>query len=195
MVLPQSDEGQKALNNMVALSRQDYLIGDTLGLVPQDHCCPVTTCGKTIDHRSVRHAMGGVIGQEANKVLTRCIGRLLADQRGRHILQCQQKYLQQQYGYAKFCWLGCFQWFITAHDWEQHCQGHLDTAKTLPVQWGLLIFKGAIAAPGICGWCIATPEKSGWQKLRQYLSLAKFKQHIKAHLTEEQEKKTVRCPD
>ena len=65
----------------------------------------------------------------------------------------------------------------------------------LPFQWGLLIFRGTLTAPGICGWCLTDPELPAWERLKSYLILMNFMEHIENHLIKGPEKKVVRCPE
>jgi hypothetical protein len=134
-------------------------------------------------------------GEAGDRVLTGSTGRSMStDKRWRHIYRCRIADLCQQYGYARFCWLGCFRWFTTAAEWEQHCQGHLDDPDSLPVQWGPLTFRGALAIPVLCGWCLFDTALLPLQRLTPCLDRERFHDHIEATCATNGKKRSYGAP-
>ncbi|KAH8799672.1 hypothetical protein F5884DRAFT_113557 [Xylogone sp. PMI_703] len=98
----------------------------------------------------------------------------------KHIYDCYRKYQAAAYSFAELCFL-CHNWIFNKSEWEQHCQGHLDSWETLPKQCNPLFYGGVLASPGYCPHCLRDTSLPASVQMYQYLYRNKWKEHINKH--------------
>ncbi|KAJ5741093.1 Zinc finger C2H2 [Penicillium malachiteum] len=148
-----SSNGTKALQALESLCSETERISYRNSLSPIDNACP---CGKRMDEL-----------QDHRKWL--------------HLYRCYSKQYRLNHRFAEMCF-ECDLWFTCKHDWEIHCQEHLDNASEL-LRCDPLIFRNAPIKAGLCPFCLGSEFAPPSTRMRQFiLSPPQWHSHIEAHL-------------
>lgn len=81
--------------------------------------------------------------------------------------------------FADLCF-ECDEWFVNKHEWDQHCQEHLDTPETL-LRCEPIVFRNALVKAGFCPFCLGEKDLAS-RRLRQFIDKSKWHNHIESHL-------------
>jgi len=111
-----------------------------------------------------------------------------------HIYGCYKRRLVTKHGFAEFCFQ-CSEWVIGEEGWKDHCQIHLDTPESLPVQCNPLIYGGAHASPGFCPCHLGNETLLATERMAHFLDTAEWRRHIAEHVLEYTKRLTeLKCP-
>jgi hypothetical protein len=89
----------------------------------------------------------------------------------------------------------CDEWLIDKTAWNLHCQRHLDTPESLPLQCDPLVFRYASACAGYCPFCLGDSRLTATQRMYQFLIRNRWQEHISEHVQELLDSdKAAKCP-
>ena len=183
-----SDEGRAVLRDMIALCQQETEVAFCPGLEPEKCSCPMAKLARFVASLELL-----CILYVQRTRLTRVFPESQpAAKRWRHIYGCYKKKLVISSGFAELCFQ-CGEWILSEEKWNNHCQDHLQTPETLPVQCNLFVYGGALASPGYCPFCLGDTALPATTRLYQFLDRAKWKMHVDEHITTLDGSRWVQC--